>query len=43
VVAGGQDLWALRKTLLALTAALTVGSGIQYLLVAPRYVDWQGR
>jgi cardiolipin synthase len=43
VVAGGQDLWMLRKTLLALTAALTVGSGIQYLLVAPRYVDWQGR
>jgi len=43
VVATAQDLWLARKGLVFLTAALTLGSGIQYLMVAPRYVDWQGR
>jgi cardiolipin synthase len=43
VVGGGHDFWLVRKSLLFLTAALTIGSGIQYLLVAPRYVDWGQR
>jgi cardiolipin synthase len=43
VVGSGHDFWLLRKGLFALAAALTVGSGIQYLALAPRYVDWGGR
>lgn len=43
VVGGGHDFWLMRKSLLVLTAVLTVGSGIQYLVVAPRYVDWGNR
>jgi hypothetical protein len=27
----------------AVTGALTVASAIQYLVLAPRYVDWGGR
>jgi cardiolipin synthase len=43
VVGGGHDFWLIRKGLLILTAALTIGSGIQYLILAPRYVDWGAR
>jgi hypothetical protein len=32
-----------RRGLVAVTAALTVASAIQYLILAPRYVDWEGR
>src|SRR5262245_46307948 len=38
VVGPGHGAWV-RQTLVILTAALTIGSGIQYLLLAPRYVD----
>jgi cardiolipin synthase len=37
------DLGRLREGLVLATAALTVGSGLQYLRLAPRYVDWGGR
>jgi cardiolipin synthase len=30
----------IRPALLVLTAALTIASGIQYMVVAPRYIDW---
>jgi phosphatidylglycerophosphate synthase len=40
VVGVGHDFVVARKTLIIVAAVLTVGSGIQYLLVAPRYVDW---
>ena len=43
VVGGGHDFRMLRQGLVVLTAALTVGSGLQYLVLAPRYVDWGGR
>ena len=43
VVGGGHDFWLVRKSLLGLAAALTISSGIQYLLLAPRYVDWGAR
>ena len=32
-----------RHTLIAVTAVLTVASGLQYLLLAPRYVEWEPR
>ena len=40
VVGVGHDYAIVRKTMLVAAAVLTVASGIQYLLVAPRYVDW---
>ena len=43
LVVGGHDFWILRKALLAVAAVLTIASGIQYLLLAPRYVDWGER
>jgi cardiolipin synthase len=43
VAGGGPDFWLLRKGLLIVAAVLTIGSGIQYLMLAPRYVDWGGR
>ena len=43
LVAGVSDPWHVRKVLIGLTAALTVGSGVQYLLLAPRFVDWSPR
>jgi len=43
IVGGGHDLGFLRKSLLVLAAVLTIGSGIQYLVVAPRHVDWGAR
>src|SRR5262245_43361217 len=43
VVGGGHDFVVVRKTLIIAAAVLTVASGIQYLLVAPRYVDWGAR
>jgi len=43
LVAGVSDPWHVRKVLIGLTAALTVGSGVQYLLLAPRFVDWGPR
>ena len=43
VVGPGHDVWLLRKGLVIVTAALTVASGLQYLILAPRYVDWGGR
>ena len=30
-----------RLALVGLTAALTVASGLQYLLLAPRYIEWE--
>lgn len=41
--AGAPDAWGLRPGLVLLTAALTVGSGLQYLALAPRYVEWESR
>jgi cardiolipin synthase len=43
VVGIGHDYAIVRKTMLVAAAVLTVASGIQYLLVAPRYVDWDVR
>jgi cardiolipin synthase len=43
VVGGGHEFWVIRKSLLVLTAALTVGSGLHYLVLAPRYVNWGTR
>jgi len=43
VASGVHDVWLVRQTLIGLTAALTVASGLQYLLLAPRYVDWGPR
>jgi cardiolipin synthase len=43
VVGVGHDFWLARKTLLTLAAVLTIGSGLQYLMLAPRYVDWGAR
>ena len=31
---------AIRPGLLLATAALTIASGVQYMILAPRYVDW---
>jgi len=42
-VGGGPDFWLIRRGLLVLTAVLTVGSGLQYLILAPRYVNWGAR
>jgi cardiolipin synthase len=43
VVGGGHDFVLARKTLIVLTAVLTIGSGLQYLVLAPRYVTWSPR
>jgi len=43
VVGGGHDFWMIRRSLLVLTAGFTVGSGLQYLILAPRYVNWGAR
>jgi cardiolipin synthase len=43
VVGTGHDLGPVRQVLVAVTALLTVGSGLQYLVLAPRYVDWGAR
>ena len=43
VVALGQDVGPVRPALIVVTAILTVGSGLQYLVLAPRYVDWVSR
>jgi phosphatidylglycerophosphate synthase len=43
VVGGGHDFVVVRKSLLLLTAVLTVGSGLQYLVLAPRYMTWGTR
>jgi cardiolipin synthase len=43
VLGPGHDLMLVRRGLVAVTAALTVASAIQYLILAPRYVDWEGR
>lgn len=44
LVAGlGAEPGPLREALVLATAALTVGSGLQYLVLAPRYIDWDGR
>ena len=43
VVGGVPLVWPVRVTLIGVTAALTIGSGIQYLLRAPRYIDWEAR
>lgn len=43
LVWGIQDPWHVRPVLIGLTAALTVGSGLQYLVLAPRYIDWERR
>jgi cardiolipin synthase len=42
IASGVSDPWHVRNGLLALTALFTVGSGIQYLVLAPRFVDWGG-
>ena len=43
VIGGGHDFWVVRKSLIILAAVLTVGSGVQYLVLAPRYVNWASR
>jgi cardiolipin synthase len=43
VIGGVTELSLVRKGLVVLTGVLTVASGIQYLVLAPRYVDWGGR
>lgn len=43
VVGGVPLVWPVRVALIGVTAALTIGSGIQYLLRAPRYIDWEAR
>src|SRR5262249_11604777 len=44
LVGGGwHEFWMIRRSLLVLTAVLTVGSGLQYLILAPRYVNWGAR
>jgi len=43
LAAGAQDPWPMRPVLIGLTAGLTIASGVQYLLMAPRYVDWEPR
>jgi cardiolipin synthase len=40
IVAGTPGAHRARPALIAATAALTVASGIQYLALAPRFVDW---
>jgi cardiolipin synthase len=39
-VAGLQTGWLLHYLVIPATFALTVASGVQYMLIAPRYVDW---
>jgi len=41
--AGLSDPWHVGPALVGLTAAFTIGSGLQYLLLAPRFVDWGPR
>jgi cardiolipin synthase len=43
VLGPGHDLKLIRTGLVFVTAILTVGSAVQYLVLAPRYVDWGGR
>jgi cardiolipin synthase len=43
VIGGSHELSQVRRGLVVATAALTVASGLQYLVLAPRYVDWGGR
>jgi cardiolipin synthase len=43
VMGGGSELVEVRQVLVVVTAMLTVASAIQYLVLAPRYVDWAGR
>jgi cardiolipin synthase len=43
VMGGGSELLQVRRGLVVVTAVLTVASAIQYLVLAPRYVDWGGR
>jgi cardiolipin synthase len=34
-------LWPLRYLLIPATAVLTIASGVQYLVIGPRYLDWE--
>ena len=43
VVGGVSAARPFCRALIALTAILTVASGVQYLLLAPRYVEWEPR
>ncbi|HZS31982.1 MAG TPA: CDP-diacylglycerol--glycerol-3-phosphate 3-phosphatidyltransferase [Methylomirabilota bacterium] len=43
VIGQGHDVRPVREALIWLTALLTAASGLQYLVLAPRYVDWGGR
>jgi hypothetical protein len=43
VLGPGHDLKLLRTGLVFMTAVLTVASALQYLILAPRFVDWGGR
>jgi cardiolipin synthase len=43
VVAGVSAAAPVRLPLVWITAALTVGSGLQYLALAPGYIDWEPR
>ena len=43
LVVGGVHAQAPLSVLLFVTAGLTVGSGVQYLLLTPRYVEWESR
>ena len=42
VLGGGSELLHVRQGLVVVTGALTVASAIQYLVLAPHYVDWGG-
>jgi cardiolipin synthase len=42
-VVGAGAGWVLAYVAIPLTAILTVGSGLQYMLIASRYVDWEPR
>ncbi len=35
--------WALQNLAIPATALLTVASGLQYMLIASRYVEWEPR
>jgi cardiolipin synthase len=42
-VGGVPDPWHVRVGLMVVTAALTVASAVQYLILAPRFIDWEPR
>ena len=43
VIGASPELSAVRQGFVVVTAVLTVSSAVQYIVLAPRYVDWGGR